>query len=340
MRTGSDDVMMLNPDVLDQTVAVLHSVEACRIAHYGWAGRVFRCQTRQLEYQPDGAVLMVITAKQEDSSVYTDLVTADYTTGTSSTSAIQLEAPEAPTGLTATAYGGQNIRFDWSLGSFWLQNGIVELWEAAHSAAFGSASLIWSGRGTTAVISRNDTTTRDYWVRIRTIAGKFSATDPASSGLAAAAGTVGTGNITPNASYDASSTDVAGPTSIVDNTTPFNVFTVIASISIGSYADATQHVVTVSGNADMTNNAFTATSLKIALYDNTHTYVMPDQFVLANQVVSQGTLRGPFSFERMFSIPASTAVTWNVAGLVTGDSHGGISGNVSGVHMKVEVLKR
>ena len=155
-------------------------------ARYGWVNRVFRCQTRQLEYQSDGSILMVITAKQEDSSIYTDLVTADYTTGTSSTNAIQFELPDAPTGLTATSYGGQNIRFDWSLGTFWLQNGIVELWEAAHGAAFNTASLIWAGRGTTAVISRNDTTTRDYWVRIRTIGGQYSATDPSGSGVAAA----------------------------------------------------------------------------------------------------------------------------------------------------------
>lgn len=157
-------------------------------ARYTWVAREFSCQSRQLQYGQDGGVTLQITAKQDDASIYTDLLTADYTTGTSVSATLQTEAPEAPTGLTATSLGGQNIRFDWVLGSFWLQNGIVELWEGAHSSSFGSATLIWSGRGTTAIITKGDTITRDYWVRIRTIGGVLGATDPASSGVAAAAG--------------------------------------------------------------------------------------------------------------------------------------------------------
>jgi hypothetical protein len=148
------------------------------------------------------------------------------------------------------------------------------------------------------------------------------------------------GQVGQNGATQTYSTTIGGSTSIVDNTSPFNVFSAIGSISVGANAYASRHVVTVNGNVDLTNNAFTLTSAKISLHDSTHTYVLADQFVLTNQVVSQGTLRGPFSFEGIFSIPAGTAITWNVTGLVTGDSHGTISGNANDVTLKVEVILR
>jgi hypothetical protein len=169
---------------------------------YGWTNRVFRCVDRQLEYQDDGAVIMIITGKSEDSGVYTDLLTADYTTGTSVTSAIQSEIPDAPLSLTATALGGQNVRFDWTLAPFWQLNGISELWEASSGQPFANASLAWTGRATTAVLTFGDTTTRAYWVRIRTAGGQVSGTYPSGTGIAGAADTVDTIDITGNAATD------------------------------------------------------------------------------------------------------------------------------------------
>lgn len=169
---------------------------------YGWTNRVFRCVDRQLEYQDNGAVIMIITGKSEDSGVYTDLLTADYTTGTSITSAIQNELPDAPTALSAIAIGGQNIRFTWSLPSFWQLNGISELWEAASGQPFANASLAWAGRATSAVLTVGDTTTRVYWVRVRTLGGQVSATFPSGAGISAAAGTVDTIDITGNAATE------------------------------------------------------------------------------------------------------------------------------------------
>jgi hypothetical protein len=169
---------------------------------YGWTNRVFRCVDRQLEYQDNGAVIMIITGKSEDSGVYTDLLTADYTTGVSVTSAIQSEIPDAPTGLTATALGGQNVRFDWVLPSFWQLNGISEIWEAAAGQPFANAALAWTGRATSAVLTFGDTTTRAYWVRIRTVGGQVSATYPSGAGIAGAAATVDTIDITGNAATE------------------------------------------------------------------------------------------------------------------------------------------
>lgn len=162
---------------------------------YGWSNRVFRCLERGLEPQDDGGILCVITAKQDDSAVYSDLVTADYITGTSVTSAIQSEVPEAPTALTATVIGGQNIRFDWTLPAFWQLNGISELWEFTSSTPFSSATKVWQGSGTTAILTRNDTTTRFYWVRVRTKGGQAGDHFPATTGVSGAAAQIATGNV-------------------------------------------------------------------------------------------------------------------------------------------------
>lgn len=154
---------------------------------YGWSGRVLRCLVgREIEYNDKGGMTVWVTAMAETSAVYTDLVTADYSTGTSVTNALQSEAPDAPTSLAAKSLPGA-IQFDWSVGEFWRQFGVSEIWEAASGAAFGTATKIWEGRSTRAVIPKADTTFRAYWVRVATVAGQVSSTEPASTGLEAVA---------------------------------------------------------------------------------------------------------------------------------------------------------
>lgn len=162
---------------------------------YGWVNRTFRCIQRQLEYQQDGGILVIITGKFEDPGAYTDLLTADYTTGTSVTSAIQAELPDQPLSLTATSIGGQNIRLDWTLPSFWLQNGVSQILEGTAISPSSAAAAVWEGRGTSVVLTRNDTTTRYYWVRVKTVGGQVGAVYPTGNGVAGAAGQVATGDI-------------------------------------------------------------------------------------------------------------------------------------------------
>lgn len=170
-----------------------------------------------------------------DPNIYEDLLTADYSTGTTITNSIQSEAPEPPTSLVATAKP-QAIEFSWSLGAFWTLNGITELWEAASGAAFGTATKLWEGRGTAKVITKADTTTRDYWVRMRTIGGQVSDTEPASTGLAAAALLSDTQHIEPGAATDVYSDvdDFAG--------TGFGNGTVLQSFTITPPVDCTIEV--------------------------------------------------------------------------------------------------
>ena len=152
---------------------------------YGWSGKVFRCIEREVVRDDDGALGSLITARAEASSVYTDLETADYTTGTSVTNSLQSESPDAPTALTAIALP-RAIEFIATLGSFWEQHGISELWENT-TDSFGSATRIWWGRGTRVVIQKEDVTVRYYWWRVTTIGGQVSSTYPATNGVQAAA---------------------------------------------------------------------------------------------------------------------------------------------------------
>jgi hypothetical protein len=153
---------------------------------FGWVNKVYRCITaREIEYTEGGGMICWITAQIEDSSIYTDLVTADYTTGTSNTNALQSDKPEAPTGLVAIP-GILNIEFNWAIGQFWERNGIVKIYRHTASTPFSSAVEVWSGRGTRAVVQFNNSTLGYFWVRLETIHAQMSDTEPASTGLAAA----------------------------------------------------------------------------------------------------------------------------------------------------------
>lgn len=153
---------------------------------YGWNSRVFRCIERDPQRNEDGGEIYWITGKAVAASIDTDLVTADYDTGTSATSSVQSEEPDAPTALTAVSLL-RAIQFNWSLPEFWALNGVVELWEYTANTPFASATKIWEGRGTSVVIQKNDFTTRYYWARLRTIGNQFSTTEPSGNGLAAVA---------------------------------------------------------------------------------------------------------------------------------------------------------
>lgn len=215
-----------------------------------WVNREWRCVKRKRERGPDGGIITVITARSEAASMYTDLLTADYSSGTSITNSIQSEAPEPPTSLTASGKP-QAIEFTWSLGTFWTLNGITELWEYTANTPFSSATKIWEGRGTRVVITKADTTTRYYWVRMRTIAGQVSATEPASTGLAAAARRSETDDIEDDAATEVRTQQTAGPVSSGSQT---NTSVTIGTLSFTA-ASAGDLVVTIAFDGQKTAGA-------------------------------------------------------------------------------------
>jgi len=185
----------------------------------GWS-KIFQCIERQFE-STEGAGQVSITAREVSSTVYTDLITADYTTGTSSSDSFEKELPEAPTALTASNAYSLAIDFSWTVGTFWQINGIVELWEYTASTPFASATLIWYGRGSGVRIRKTDTTTRYYWIRVRSLGGAVGAEYPTSAaGVSAAAQFIRNPDIDPDAvtkTYDSSTSSFSGSGSASDS---------------------------------------------------------------------------------------------------------------------------
>jgi hypothetical protein len=159
--------------------------ETFNLSHsrWSWSSRVFRCIEREFEFTEE-AGRVVITARREDAGVYTDMVTADYSTGTSSTDVFTLDGPDAPTGLTATSLHGA-VWLQWTDPTF--KSGgrlIFEVWEYTAATPFASATKVWEGRANQAVINYVTPGTRYFWVRSKYPTGQVSATEPATNGLA------------------------------------------------------------------------------------------------------------------------------------------------------------
>jgi hypothetical protein len=159
-------------------------------ARYGWVNRVFRCMERQFDFGQE-AGRVVLTLQRDDSGVYTDMLTADYTTGTSATDQYQDDGPYSPTSLAYTP-GGNAITFTIGLPSYMGAGTNVQLFEHTSATPFSSAVLVAEGRGSIVVLPKSDTTTRFYWARLKDMNGAVSGTFPASSGMAASAGALAT----------------------------------------------------------------------------------------------------------------------------------------------------
>lgn len=153
-------------------------------ARYSWTSRVFRCIAREFEFAED-AGRVVLTARREDAGVYTDMLTADYTTGVSATDVFQLDAPDAPSGLIAEAqpFG---IHFSWQHSVSFRAGVEYVLYEYTSVTPFSSATEVWVGTTLSMTLRRLDTTLRYYWIAAR-MHGALSTETPSGSGLAAAA---------------------------------------------------------------------------------------------------------------------------------------------------------
>jgi len=152
---------------------------------YGWTSRVFRCVEREFEFAEEAGRVM-ITARRDDAGVYADMLTADYTTGTSATDVFDIDGPDAPTGLTVDTFVSV-LRATVVLPAFFPRGAVVELWEHTASTPFSSATKIAESRSNVILAPKHDQTTRYYWARIRTVAGNVSTTFPATTGTAGAA---------------------------------------------------------------------------------------------------------------------------------------------------------
>jgi hypothetical protein len=182
-------------------------------ARWGWSGRVFRLIQRQFQFE-EGAGEVVITARQIFPGTFTDLLTADYATGTSANDTRQVETPDAITAATATAFP-QAIRFNLTLPGFYRAGSRIEVWEHTASTPFSSATLIGTYDSNVITIPKRDTTTRYYWFRVRAAAGGVSSEFPSGAGLAGTADRIVATDVSPNGLTVTYSSEDTGTTTIV-----------------------------------------------------------------------------------------------------------------------------
>jgi hypothetical protein len=182
-------------------------------ARWGWSGRVFRLLERQFDFNED-AGQVVIVARQIYSGTFTDLVTADYTTGTSANDTRQVETPDAITNATATSFP-QAIRFTLTLPAFYRAGSRIEVWEYTSNTPFASATLIGLYDSNIITIPKRDTTTRYYWFQVRGAAGGLSGPYPSGNGLAGVAALVVATDVSPNGLTVTYSAEDTGTTSVV-----------------------------------------------------------------------------------------------------------------------------
>lgn len=271
---------------------------------YGWSGRVFRCLERDVQRSEEGAIVCMITAKTIAASIDTDLLTGEYTTGTSSTNSLQSEPPDDPTSLTITTRNGR-ILFEIVVGEFWKLNGVFELWEYTANTPFASATKIYEGRSTSWEIEKGDTTTRYYWVRVRTIGGQTSGQYPSGNGLPGAAYYPVIAPTTVDTPADGSIAYTAGVQPRVETSGIGSHITYTSPANV-----ATRCVVNYSGQASVSNTTSGAAtgyaSIQVVVQVNGSTVWTRETRIEANSnpADSWGVIPGTKSFD----VPAGQAI--------------------------------
>lgn len=155
-------------------------------ARYGWVNRVFRCVDKNFDFQQD-AGRVVITARSEASSVYTDMTTADYVLSNEVVPLVVVEAPDPPSNLL-TVPQTNAILVKWTPST--TVNVTYEL-EQSTAYAMTSPTVIYSGADSQAVIDQTGTTVFYYRIRAKKN-GVYSVYVPSSNGVAGAVAGVST----------------------------------------------------------------------------------------------------------------------------------------------------
>lgn len=167
----------------------------------------------------------------------------------------------AVTGLAAVP-GTQGFTLNWALPAGVPAETVVEIWQHSAATPFLSATKIAETKGTTLWIPRADTTTVYVWVRLRvpTASGgvAYSATNPATNGLAAVAGGLAVTGYLTNASHTVAA-DLAGTvasfssaggafkvSSGTSDVTSSAAFSVVSSTGVAVAIGATTGLYTVS----------------------------------------------------------------------------------------------
>jgi hypothetical protein len=302
----------------------------------GWTDRVFRASAISINL---GERSVKISAREESSDAYADLLAGEYSTAGSATATRENETPDAPTGLTITSFP-QSIGFLVTLPDYFPPDAVLELWEHTASTPFSSAVLVEVTRSNRFSIPKRDTTARFYWVRTR-IRGQVSATFPAATGSSGAGDFVQTADVAANAATEIFSSAVAGPVDVFTSSGTYPA-TLITSLSIPAFTVPVELLVTFTGKID--HNAPSAqysTGAEVTDASLSTFSLTEDTWIARNISTGDPRVSQSFAVERRYSVAASTPRTIYAYGLAgVGSAVPGAYSNISGALLKVEVVKK
>lgn len=154
----------------------------------GWTSKTVRCEG--WKFDPSGFVELVL--REEASTNWTDPATGDYETPTSVTDPTPNDYKPLPASNLTAKNLTSGFNLSWTAPSVFPVGAVYEIWEHTSITPFSSATKIWSGNTTSVFISKTDTTTRYYWVVVRSKDGVASNESPVGNGVAAAAAAIST----------------------------------------------------------------------------------------------------------------------------------------------------
>ena len=232
------------------------------IPELGWSAKEVRVEG--WTFDPTGFI--DLSVREETASQWADPISTDYTEPLAITTPSPSNfTPDPPTNLSV--YGLESsIYLTWSAPANLPRDCIYEIFEHTSSTPFSSATKVWSGIVTNALLVKTDTTTRYYWVRTKTGAGTPSTTEPPGAGLA---GTVGVlpSNLTVSASpsaiskTDTAATIVTASTTVtaVGGTSPYTyAWTRISGSSSISATSASAATTTFTGSSLVSGTTYDA----------------------------------------------------------------------------------
>ena len=149
----------------------------------GWTSKTVRCEGWR--FNPEGTVELIL--REEASTDWNDPLTTDYLTPTSvSTPTPEIYTPLPPTNLAVNTLQS-GFALTWTAPSVVPVGAFYDVYEYTSATPFSSASVIWRGISTNVFIPKVDTTTRYYWVVLKTPDGAESSPEPPVTGVAAGA---------------------------------------------------------------------------------------------------------------------------------------------------------
>jgi len=287
----------------------------------GWSSKTVRCEG--WKFDPSGAVELIL--REEASTDWSDPLTTDYLTPTSVTTPVpEFYTPVPPTNLTVNALQS-GFALSWTAPAVLPVGAFYDVYEYTSATPFSSATKVWRGVATNVFIPKVDTTTRYYWVVVRTPDGLESDPEPPVNGVSAGAASVPT-------ALAAS----AVPTSLAKSASTASITTDSCAVTAtGGTAPYTYAWTRLSGSTDIAADSasaatttFTGTSLASG-----STYTATFRCTVTDNAAATATVDVPVTITRggfgasasPTSLYASTSTSSATTGSTTVTPSGGVS---------------